>query len=47
VRGYADLDVMVVLYLGKHINDKKPSEVMQVVQKCLTKYRTARCLASP
>lgn len=40
VRDHADLDVMVVLHWGKHIKDKKPSEVLKTVQKCLAEFRT-------
>lgn len=40
VKGYADLDVIVVLHYGKHIKNKKPSEVLQAVRDCLGDYRT-------
>jgi hypothetical protein len=40
VTGYADLDVMVVLHYGKHIQSKKPSEVLKAVQEALSEYRT-------
>lgn len=40
VRGYADLDVIVVLHYGKHIKGKKPSEVLKEVRDCLAQYRT-------
>jgi Second Messenger Oligonucleotide or Dinucleotide Synthetase domain len=40
VRGHADLDVMVALHYGKHINNKKPSEVLQAVRNALGGYRT-------
>lgn len=40
VKGYADLDVMVVLHYGKHIKNRKPSEVLQAVRDCLGDYRT-------
>jgi hypothetical protein len=40
VRGYADLDVMVVLHYGKHIKGKKPSEVLKAVRDVLAKYKT-------
>jgi hypothetical protein len=40
VRGYADLDVIVVLHYGKHIKGKKPSEVLKEVRDSLAQYRT-------
>ena len=40
VRGHADLDVMVALHYGKHIKNKKPSEVLQAVRDALGDYRT-------
>ena len=40
VRGYADLDVMVVLHYGKHIQGKSPAQVLQSVRNALGKYRT-------
>lgn len=40
VKGYADLDVMVALHWGKHVKDKKPSDVLKAVQKRLAQYRT-------
>jgi len=40
VKGHADLDVMVVLHYGKHIKNKKPSEVLQDLRDCLGDYRT-------
>ena len=40
VKGYADLDVLVVLHYGKHIQGKKPSEVLQAVRDVLAEYRT-------
>ena len=40
LKGHADLDVMVVLHYGKHIKDKKPSEVLQNVRDTLSQYRT-------
>jgi len=39
VSGYADLDVIVVLHYGKHIKDKKPSQVLQAVRDALGEYR--------
>lgn len=36
----SDLDVMVVLHYGKHIKDKKPSQVLKSVQSALSEYRT-------
>jgi hypothetical protein len=36
----SDLDVMVALHYGKHIEGKKPSQVLQAVQKVLSEYRT-------
>lgn len=40
ISGYADLDIMVVLYYGKHMKDKLPSEVLAGVQKSLSGYKT-------
>src|SRR5579863_3196057 len=40
VRGYADLDVMVVLHWSRHIKGKQPSEVLGGVQRSLSAYRT-------
>jgi hypothetical protein len=42
VKGHADLDVMVVLHWGKHVKDKRPSEVLAVVQEHLSEFRTGR-----
>ncbi len=36
----ADVDVMVVLHFGKHIEGKKPSEVLQSVRDSLAEWRT-------
>lgn len=36
----SDLDLMTVLHFGKHIKDKKPSEVLQAVRDVLAGYRT-------
>lgn len=40
VTGYADLDVIVVLHYGKHIKNKKPSQVLQNVRDALAEYET-------
>jgi len=40
VKGYADLDVIVALHYGKHIKDKKPSQVLKAVRDCLGEYKT-------
>ena len=40
VTGYADLDVIVVLHYGKHMKDKKPSQVLQDVRDTLAEYKT-------
>ena len=40
LKNHADLDVMVALHYGKHIKDKKPSELLQDVRKCLAEWRT-------
>jgi Second Messenger Oligonucleotide or Dinucleotide Synthetase domain len=40
VRGYADLDVIVALNYGKHIDGKLPSQVLQSVRDALGEYRT-------
>lgn len=39
VSGYADLDVIVILHYGKHIKDRKPSQVLQAVRDALGEYR--------
>jgi hypothetical protein len=36
----SDLDVIVALHYGKHIENKKPSEVLQSVRDVLAEYRT-------
>lgn len=40
VKEYADLDIIVVLHYGKHIEGKQPSEVLQAVRDCLGEYKT-------
>ncbi len=40
VKGYADLDVIVVLHYGKHIENKKPSQILQNVRDTLAGYKT-------
>lgn len=40
IKGYADLDVLVVLHYGKHIKNKSPEQVLQDVRDALGKYRT-------
>jgi len=40
VRGYADLDIIVVLHYAKHIKDKKPSQVLKDIRDCLGDYKT-------
>lgn len=40
VKDHADLDVMVALHYGKHIQNRKPSEVLQAVRDALSEYRT-------
>ncbi len=40
VTGYADLDVIVVLHYGEHIESKKPSEVLQNVRDALADHIT-------
>ena len=40
IQGEADLDVMVVLHYGKHIQGKNPSQVLSSVRKALAEYRT-------
>ena len=42
VKDHADLDVIVALHWGKHIKDKKPSEVLAAVQQHLSEFRTGR-----
>jgi len=40
VKGYADLDIIVVLYYSKHIKGRSPSRVLQSVRDCLGEYKT-------
>jgi hypothetical protein len=40
VKGHADVDVMVVLHYGKHIDGKKPSQVLASVREALSGYST-------
>ncbi len=40
VKGYADLDVIIVLHYGKHIDGKNPSQVLQSVRDALADYKT-------
>ena len=40
LRDYADLDVIVVLDYGRHIKNKKPSQVLQTTRDVLGEYRT-------
>lgn len=40
IKDHADLDIIVVLHYGKHIKDRKPSEVLLTVQEVLSEYRT-------
>lgn len=40
LKGVADLDVMVVLHFGKHIDKKTPAQVLQAVRDSLGAYRT-------
>jgi hypothetical protein len=40
LRKYADLDVIVVLHYGKHVENKKPSELLKSVQSVLSEYKT-------
>jgi hypothetical protein len=40
LKSRADLDVMVVLHFGKHIQGKNPSQVLQAVRESLAEYRT-------
>jgi hypothetical protein len=40
LRGRSDLDVVAVLHYGKHVKDKRPSEVLQAVRDALAEYRT-------
>lgn len=37
---HSDLDVMIVLHYGKHVRDRKPSEVLQAVRDSLAGWRT-------
>jgi hypothetical protein len=38
--GYSDLDIIVALHYGNHIQNKKPSEVLQTVRDALGEYKT-------
>src|SRR5579872_4182016 len=40
LKGYADLDIMVVLHWSQHIKGKTPEEVLQAVRDALGNYRT-------
>lgn len=40
VTGHADLDIMVALHYGKHIENKTPAQVLQSVRDALSEYRT-------
>lgn len=40
LKGYADVDIMVVLHYGQHIEDKTPTELLQDVRDCLSEYNT-------
>lgn len=40
VSGHADLDAIIVLHYSKHIKDRKPSQVLQLVRDQLSKYST-------
>jgi hypothetical protein len=40
VREYADVDVIVALHYSRHIKDKSPAQVLQVVRDCLAEYKT-------
>lgn len=40
LKNNSDLDIIVALHYGKHVKDKKPSEVLQSVRDCLAEYKT-------
>lgn len=40
LKQHADLDVMVALHYGKHIKDKTPTQVLQIVRDALGEWRT-------
>ncbi len=40
IKGHADLDIIVVLHYGKHIKNKKPSQVLQNIRDVLSEYKT-------
>jgi hypothetical protein len=40
LKSHADLDVIVVLHYGKHIQGKTPSAVLQSIQQALSEWRT-------
>ncbi len=39
IRDHSDVDIMVVLHYSKHIKDKSPAEVLQLVRDALGEYR--------
>jgi hypothetical protein len=42
IKNYTDLDIMVALHYGKHIEGKKPSQVLQSVRDSLSEYKPMR-----
>lgn len=40
IKGYADLDIIVVLHYGKHVKDRLPSKVLLDVRESLSEYQT-------
>jgi hypothetical protein len=40
LKHHADLDVMVVLHYGKHIQNKTPTQVLQFIRDSLSQWRT-------
>jgi hypothetical protein len=40
LKGYSDVDVIVALHFGKHIDNRTPIEVLQSVRDALGQYRT-------
>lgn len=40
LKGYSDVDVMLVLHFGKHIEGKSPTELLQNVRNKLSAYNT-------
>jgi hypothetical protein len=42
IKKYSDLDIMIALHYGKHVEGKKPSQVLQAVRESLSDYKPLR-----